>query len=249
MSRRPRTYARIAALALTAAVALSCSQGVSPQDAPTGHTAPTAVPFQAPPPTPVAQVRSTTREILVDPRFAPKASFWQWLAAQLQRFELPSSGLGGTSGKVLWWSILVWSVLTLFAIVAHIAWTLRGSFGSRRTLPVALAGGLPHLTAQQLRERAQTLATEGNYPEAVRMLLVGLLQTLDDGRVVRLGEGKTNGDYAREIPFGHPAREPFRLVLSSFDRGSYGGSSCTQDDFLRATRLVEEIARDAQSGP
>ena len=249
MSRPPRTFARIAGLILAAAASLSCSQGVSPEYTPTGNTAPTTVPFQAPPPMSAAQVRSTTREILVDPRFAPKASFWQWLAAQLQRLELPSSGLGGTAGQLLWWAIVVWSVLTLLASVAHIVWTLRGSFGSRRTLPLAFVGELPHLTAQQLRERAQTLAAEGNYPEAVRMLLLGLLRTLDDGGVVRLGEGKTNGDYAREIPFDHPAREPFRVVLTSFDRVSYGGLSCTQVDFLCANSLVEDIARDAQSRP
>jgi hypothetical protein len=116
-------------------------------------------------------------------------------------------------------------VLGVAALLAYVIWQVLQNRGAEargdaqaRAIPGATVADLPasNLTA------ASELARAGRYAEAMHALYRGVLLWLDELGHARFDEGKTGGEYARELRASE-LRPPFRALLSSFYPVAFGG--------------------------
>jgi hypothetical protein len=88
--------------------------------------------------------------------------------------------------------------------------------------------------------RAQALAREGRYTEAVHALYAAVIDELAAAQSIRVDSSKTSGDYARELRrAGSPVATAFRSFARRADRAIYGLHECTVQDF-------ESLVQEAQ---
>ena len=194
-------------------------------------------------------VRVEVQAILADPRFAPQVSFWQWLAEKLSQTDLPDLSVPPGVSRFLVWVFLIWCVLTLVAILVHMAWSLtRFLPARRRRQPPPRYERRRPLTYEELRERMAALAEAREFRSAIRAMMTALVQWLDDVGVVRGDPSKTNGDYVREYPAGRPGREMFRQFALAFDVLIYGSPGCDGSDYRRMCTALEQIHEHVSHG-
>lgn len=212
-------------------------------------TASAAAAFSRPDP---ETIRSVTREILADPRFAPRKTWAQWLAEKLGNWDGPDLGLPEGIAEVVVWILLIWCVLTLLAILGHFIWTIAvliGLPGGRRSVPPARTMQAQRLTPDQTLARMQALAQAGQFREALGLMMAALLEALGSAGILKLHESKTNGEYVREYPDGRPGREDFRQFIRSGDAAVYGGSPCGAATYHELHGLFERIQQHVQRRP
>lgn len=202
-------------------------------------------------------IRAETKEILSHRRFATRRSplqkFRQWLAEKLSRLNLPSLGLGGGVGRVVWWIIIIWCVLTLVAIIGHMVWTLatflRGTRSSRLGLKRPHFERLQERSFKELAEMMRELARQGKFREAIGVMMIALVRWLDGADVLRFHQSKTNGDYVREYPAARAGRGEFRRFTLAFDGTIYGGSKCDSNEYRRMNDMFEQVLDHAGQKP
>lgn len=204
------------------------------------------------PPDPTA-VRAEVRQILSDPRFAPRKSIWDWLTERLLNWQPRGLKLPPGLKSVLVWMLLIWCVLALLAIFGHFIWTLaflfRGSRPLGRTGPQTAAERLRHRSLEELAATMQDLAGRGAYREALGVMMLVLLKLLDKAGRVRFQEGKTNGEYVLEYGRDRPERDDFRTFVTAFESSAYGGRVCRLDAYQDMHRLFQRIRGYAEQEP
>jgi hypothetical protein len=248
---RDRLATLAVVLAATGALVV-CAAARAPACRADPLAAPAAAPADASPPPVAARaeapvIKDTARRILDEPRFAPRWSFWEWLAEKLGDWSWPEVNLRWAPGwgSVLLWALVIWCVLTLVAILAHFAWTVVTLLRGRRGGDGRAKGHLPRFaylaarSAEELDALRARLAAEGAFREAIGVMMVALLKRLDAGRVVRFHESKTNGDYVREFTPGRGGRDPFCAFVRAFDGTIYRGAPCGRETYDRFSGLFE----------
>ncbi|MCS7223376.1 MAG: hypothetical protein NZ959_02265 [Armatimonadetes bacterium] len=131
---------------------------------------------------------------------------------------------------VLAWSLLV---ITLAAVTFLITlYALR--ILEKRQSAVALGEeGSPLEQPEQLWALAQSLAQQGNYLEAIRLLYRGTLVLFDSARLCSFREEKTNREYVSEVmrvaPIG--VASAFSEMTRRVDRCLYRDKTASGDDF------------------
>jgi len=210
--------------------------------------------FQRPDP---ETIRAEGKDILSHRRFATRRNLLQrirqWLAEKLARLRLPSLGLGSGLGRVVWWIIIIWCVLTLVAIIGHIVWTLatfvRGTRGSRLGLKRPHFERLRERSFKELTEMMRELAQQGKFREAIGVMMIALVRWLDGADVLKFHQSKTNGDYVREYPAARAGRGEFRRFALIFDGTIYGGSKCDSKEYRRMNNMFEQVLDHAGQKP
>jgi len=202
---------------------------------------------------PSERIQTVVGEILSDPRFAPRKSFWQWLREKLAAWELPGRALGSGWAPIVVWILTIWCVLALLAILGHLLWTLsqflpRRSAASRARHVRLRPEAIKSLSYEELRDRMARLAERGQFRGAVRVMMLGLVRWLDDAGVFRFHLSKTNGDYVREYPGGRGGHEQFRRFALAFDALIYGGSRCGPTDYGRMLSAFQRIQDHVRQG-
>jgi hypothetical protein len=199
-------------------------------------------------------IRDGTREIVSDPRFAPRKTFWQWLGEKLLRWDRPDVDVPEWLKEAAGWTVITWCVLTLLAILGHAAWTIWMLAGpARRRSAGALgddADAYESASCEQLWERAQALAGTGAFRAAAGILLVALLRRLDALKVLSFHKSKTNGEYAREYPDDRAGRREFTQFIAAFERSIYGGREVPGRTYEAmsqlARRIIDSVSQNAQ---
>jgi len=198
-------------------------------------------------------IKTCTREILADPRFAPRKTFRQWLNEKLSKWDRPDITVSDGVERFILWAVVSWCVLSLLAILIHFAWTIW--IAVRR--PKSAAIGVPHegaelyeqLSDEQLWRKSQELAGQGAFRQAVGVLLIALLRRLEGSSVLRFHTSKTNGEYLREYPSDVAGRSQFTQFIGLFERSIYGGLDVAGPTYETMNSLAQRIVSDVDQRP
>ena len=119
-----------------------------------------------------------------------------------------------------------WIIGAASAVVVLIMVRLASGFRAR----TGRAGGASEDRASPSRNlavHAEQLAAQGRFGEAAQALYHALVETLGRRGQLRPHEGKTTGDYARELrAAGSPGLPRFRSFARRYDRVLFGHGSC-----------------------
>lgn len=204
-------------------------------------------------PSPPDDALERLEEILARPPFAraepqprepgPLDWFFERLARLLERLPGPIGEAAGPSGTVAGWALLAAGG----ALVLAVLWLwLRGL---RRTLraetrldtrPDATAH-----TATEARDRADELAREGNYREAVRVLALAALLWLDERGRLRYEPHQTNREHLARLRDQPPLHERLEPVVETADRVWYGKAPIDAREYAEYARRVGELRERA----
>lgn len=175
-------------------------------------------------PLPPERVAEEIERVLARPDFADlEAGAFEDLLLRLVAF-LERIGASDFLGSVLRTVILVAGV-TAIALAVRAVLAARGAAEAERG-----AGAAPDAAATVAGPAgaalalARELAAAGRHAEAMHALYRGALLWLDQLGHARFDEGKTGGDYAREVArSAAPLARPFRGLLARFYPVAFGG--------------------------
>lgn len=124
----------------------------------------------------------------------------QWLATLWTRFLDWVDRVNNAHPALSW--VLFFGALTLLALLlTHIGYTMWKVYSSTTRpadLPARGTGGLVLQDARSHRLRAEALAREGKYEEALAHRFAALLCDLEEAKAVTIHPSKTPAEYARE---------------------------------------------------
>lgn len=171
------------------------------------------------------------RDPALDAPEPPPLSILDWLASPLWQ------GLA----KVLAWSIVLaiasWLVLTLWQWLQP--YTVRSPARGRRRPP-------PRPQAQQRRSPARWLASaqtyqrQGDYRRACLCLYAGMLQQLNDAKLVPQLASRTDGEYARAVA-NLPQAAPCRVLLHAHEELRFGDAAATVERYAECRDAFQQL--------
>ena len=201
-----------------------------------------------------ARTRAAIRDVLAQREFAdlhtdPNAVWRQlsnWMVAFLKRVFAPVQHLP----EWALWMIVIWMVLALLAMLAHLIYTLWTSLGatswtsaggrSAHAPPGELLG-IRDLDFDAVYAEAGHLASAGDWAAATRHLYVAAILWLDRQGHIAFRSSKTNRDYIQELQPATELQGLFRRLTSGFEPIVYGGQSATKSTTDDMARNVEGL--------
>jgi hypothetical protein len=243
---------RFSNLALSGAVAgvvlalLSCWASTSPADS--NSSLDQGVRFERPS---AETVRTTADQILSESRFSERWSLWQWLREKLLSGMDLDWSFNSTFWRVVGWIVVTWCGLTLVAILAHLIWTIwtlvGGSSWRRGASPRDAHFRKPgQLSCHQLVGKMRQLAEDGQYRQALAVMMLALLRRLEELGAVSFHESKTNGDYVREYSPAFAGRDDFSRFVTSFDSAIYGRATKDEEAYTSLHALFEQMGSNVE---
>ncbi len=168
----------------------------------------------------------------------------EWFAGLLRTIHETLSGLPGW----LFWTIVVWLVLTLVALLAHLMYTLWTLLAGQRLGPGDAKRkadregrqllGIRDLDFNSVYAEARRLLAAADGPAATKYFYVAAILWLDRQGWIVFRPAKTNRDYLGELR-GHPAIQGrLRELTESFESIVYGGQSATVSSTRDIARTV-----------
>lgn len=158
------------------------------------------------------QSRQAIREVLARREFADlhadPYAFLRMISNWVERFVQRANDLLKGLPEWLFWTVLVWMLLTLAAILAHLIYTLvillRGTSPSLSTHRKGrrIGGellGIKDLDFDTVYAEARRLLTAGDWPAATRYFYVAAILWLDRQGWIVFKRSKTNRDYIDEL--------------------------------------------------
>lgn len=203
------------------------------------------------------QVREAVAEVLAQPEFRrvrdDSRSWAEWLAEHLNAALLwLRDRLWGLPGWLSWF-IVIWMVLTVVAILAHLVFVLASQFGvggSRQTGHRRDEGricGIQNPDFDAVFAEAQRQLEARHWAAAVRYLYVAAILWLDQRGMVRFRAAKTNRDYLNELTTHAGAQQHFRVMTSTFDRVVYGGAAPSESTCRTMAATLESLQSEVRS--
>jgi hypothetical protein len=102
-----------------------------------------------------------------------------------------------------------------------------------------------------LWRQADTLAAEGKFRDAVRLLYLAVLAALHRQHFIRFEPTRTNGEYVHQVRLSEQApdelHEPFERLTNRFETAWYGERPCDAEDYRACRALAEETRQFADS--
>ena len=152
---------------------------------------------------------------------------------------------------------------TLAALLVAVAWWLWRNFGGRWTRnssrrDVIFSGEdaeLLLLPPDELRARAERLAAEGQFGQALRHRYVAILLSLDGQKVWRYDTRRTNWEHIAALRKKRETQmlvAPLSGLTERFDRVRYGEMICAAPDwthFAQDATTLETLASSTRSAP
>jgi hypothetical protein len=203
-----------------------------------------------------AQVRRAVDEVLSRREFAdlsPDESVW--LERLRDWFYRLTGTIRDVANRFPWliWVIVAWLVLTFFAILLHLIWTLyaccKPSAATRVPARQPVAAGPLHgvrdLEYDDVYQRARQLLEQRDYAAAVRHLYVAAILWLNRHGQLAFAAAKTNRDYQSELA-GTPAyQQQFAQLTERFEKIVYGSTAAAASDCRAMTTALEALHHSA----
>ncbi len=182
-------------------------------------------------------------------------NFFKWLGSLLPKAKTPS--LTAKAPDLSWLWFVFWAImLSLFGLLMFLAvralsggsFTLWGFGRRRKKTEVELRdedAALFQLAPEELRDRADNFAAQGNFREALRHRFISLLVLLDARGTWRYDVRRTNWEHIaalRRDESKRPLVAPLSDLTRSFDRVRYGGATCDEEgwnSFQSGVRGIE----------
>ncbi len=167
------------------------------------------------------------------------------------RASVPSAGGGGFS--TLGWVLLAGLGLAVLAVALYLYLSTRPTVRAPKTKTVRQGQAPAESEATQVAEespaelwqKAESLAREGRFRDAVRVLYLALLARLHRQQLIRFEPMRTNGEYVRQVQLSERAppelHEPFGRLTDLFEARWYGDRPCESSDYRACRTLAEEI--------
>jgi hypothetical protein len=179
--------------------------------------------FQYPPPSPLQQA---LERLLFDLAAAALRALF-WLIELIARFPLP---------------VLIVVALVLLALLVYVLRRTQGAL-----VPGAAgAGDLPdeQLSSVQALQRAQSLASGGDYRQAVRYLYLSTILFLEEAGRLRRDRSLTNREYLRQVADQPDVAALLLAVVTTFDRVWYGFApldAAAYEDFVQQVQALHRV--------
>lgn len=202
-----------------------------------------------PPATGAEEIRNGAEEILRRPEFQPPPrSLYQRALDELGELlgEAIEAIIGGTSGTLLAWIVLV-AVVSLLAYLVS-----RGVQAGRRrrTPPAAPTIAIDPEIGRPFAEwdaEATRLEGEGRWRDALRCRYRSLVAFLARDGVVDEIPGRTAGEYRTLVRGARPTvDEPFTGATDLFERAWYGDEATGPDEASDFRRLADRVREGAR---
>lgn len=142
------------------------------------------------------------------------------------------------------------TVLSLLAVLGYLLWrTLGGRLGregARREVRYLQGedAELLLLPPDELRQRAEGFAANGDFRQALRHMYLSLLLQLDSRGVWRYDTRRTNWEHIRALrrnPQRSALIDPLSDITRRFDRVRYGDAACDAEAWNRFAADVEQV--------
>ena len=153
----------------------------------------------------------------------------------------------------LWWLVVVWMLLTLVAIFAHMVYSLvvllRGSSAAAPASPGAAGSagewlGIGDLEFGSVYAEAQRLLASSDWIGATRYLYVAAILWLDHQGRIAFQRSKTNHDYLGELAEHPTGRAHFAKLTGAFERVVYGGAPATSSSCRTVADALETLRHE-----
>ena len=171
----------------------------------------------------------------------------EWLAEQIGRF-LDWLGKTEANHPAVFQAMLVVLVVALIGVLTHMGYVVW-----RITRPTAQTGsrgsgptGLRLEDARAHRERADRLAREGRYAEALAHRFIAMLLDLDRDEALKFHPSKTPAEYVGEARLDAAGRAALGELVARLYGHLFGASPCDERTYrefaVQTDRLLEHVA-------
>ncbi len=182
------------------------------------------------------------------------SNFFKWLASLLPKPKMPP--ISGTMPDLSWLWFVFWAImLSLLGVLLFLAARALsgGSFSfwglgkRRKKSDVELRdedAALFQLAPEELRDRADQFAAQGNFREALRHRFISLLVLLDARGTWRYDVRRTNWEHIatlRKDETKRPLVAPLSELTRAFDRVRYGDAPCDEEGWNSFQSGVHQI--------
>lgn len=183
------------------------------------------------------------------------SNFFKWLAGLLPK-PTPAAATTGSLKAWGWLWFLFWAIMAgLLVLLLFLAaralsggsFSLWGIGKRRKKSDVELRdedAALFQLAPEELRDRADNFAAQGNFREALRHRFISLLVLLDARGTWRYDVRRTNWEHIaalRRDESKRPLVDPLSDLTRSFDRVRYGGGECDENGWTQFQSGVRQI--------
>lgn len=150
----------------------------------------------------------------------------------------------------LLYQVVFWAaVLVLIALLAHLGYTAWRIYRSTVATPTGPAQRVrpPAGGADQQLARAEALAREGRYTEALAHRFLGLLFQLDRLQALRFHPAKTPAEYMREAKLGAAGRVSFAELVAALYTHVFGAVPCDAQGYREFGAAAGTVVQHAAS--
>ena len=200
---------------------------------------------------PVDSLRRAVAEVFARPayRWATGRSPLEWVFEQLGRF-LDWLARAEASHPAAFQALLVLLVATLLGVLAHMGYVVwRITRPTAQTAGrVAGATGLRLEDARAHRERAERLAHEGRYAEALAHRFIAMLLDLDRDEALKFHPSKTPAEYVGEARLDAAGRASLGLLVARLYGHLFGAAPCDEQAYREFASQADLLHEHVASG-
>jgi hypothetical protein len=189
------------------------------------------------------EVRRKLGEVLSRPEFSG-GSQENWLLRLGKWLGDIFHWLGGLydTNPVLYWVLLVGSLVLLILLLTHIGWTVRRVLFTTVRLPGADSG--EHQRSQLSRtywEEARRRAADMDFTEAIRFLFLSLVYRFDESGRVNFQQAYTNREYLALFADRPVVHDQLKVFVDTLDDYWYGLRSTDRRQYEECLALYEGL--------
>ncbi len=203
------------------------------------------------------EIRDAVESVLADNRFQTELpNDAKSIEAEVDtgprwRFELPD-GLSGLAKLLMWMLIAAGSVLVVIFVVNELASLRRRSRDGAQWAEDAIAKAERHAAEPGSRtslEAADRLARNGQYAEALHMLLLDCIAQLRRLRFESLiAPSMTSRELASRLSLPEPSARALSSMVSAVELSHFGGRQPEEQDYANCRESYLRVASESGGG-